>query len=68
MSSITGFWTAEEAAEHFGVHRSQITRYCTDQENTLAAIKIGNQWLIKIEDAKAYRPRRPGNPNFQKSA
>lgn len=64
MSSIPGFVTVDEAAGIIGVHRSQISRYCTSGK--LPARKVGNQWLIKRDDAKRFKRPPVGNPEFQR--
>lgn len=64
VSSIPGYLTATEAAEEIGVDHSQVCRYC--QDGSLKAIKVGNQWLIKREDARRFKRRPVGNPNLQK--
>jgi excisionase family DNA binding protein len=64
VSAIPGFVTAEEAAEIIGVHHSQVCRYCIEKQ--LPARKVGNQWLIKRSDARKFKRRPVGNPEFQK--
>lgn len=64
MSSIPGYLTTSEAADLIGIDHSQVCRYC--QDGSLKATKVGNQWMIKREDAKKFERRPVGNPEFQK--
>lgn len=64
MSSIPGYLTVTEAADVIGVDGSQVRRYCIDKK--LAAVKVGQQWMIKRDDARKFERPPAGNPNFQK--
>lgn len=62
VSSIPGYLTVSEAATVIGVDESQVRRYCIDRK--LPAEKVGQQWLIKSEDAKRFVRPPMGNPNL----
>lgn len=64
VSSIPGYLTIAEAAESIGVDGSQVRRYCLDGK--LPAVKVGNQWMIKSKDVKAFDRPPMGNPNLLK--
>ncbi|MGE3639502.1 MAG: helix-turn-helix domain-containing protein [Pirellulales bacterium] len=66
MSAIPGYLTASEAAELIGIDHSQVCRYC--QDGRLKATKVGNQWMIKRDDARKFQPHPVGNPTFRKQA
>lgn len=64
VSSTPGYLTVQEVADMIGVDGSQVRRYCIDGK--LPAVKIGQQWMIKREDAKSFDRPPVGNPNFVK--
>ena len=64
VSTIPGYVTSDEAATIIGVDGSQVRRYCIS--GSLPAVKVGQQWLIKQEDAKKFKRPKVGNPNLQK--
>lgn len=64
VSSIPGYMTAYEVADILEVDHSQVCRYCADEK--LPAIKVGNQWMIKENDARNFQKPPVGNPAFQR--
>lgn len=62
MVSLEDYVTATEAAEIIGVSHSQVTRYAS--AGLLIHGWIGNQLVIKRQDAERFRRPPRGNPNY----
>ena len=62
MSMIDGYLTAHEAAAVIGVSHAQVTRYVAN--GSLAAVRVGNQILLRERDVKRFKRPPRGNPQF----
>lgn len=65
MSNVAGYVTPEEAAAILGVSHAQACRYA--RENQIPSIRLGQAYLMKEEDVRAFQRRPRGNPNLLKS-
>jgi len=64
VSAIPGFLTLAETATLIGVSHAQVTRYI--HNDLLKAVAIGNQYLVREEDAESFERPPRGNPDFQR--